>query len=307
MKALVIGAGGFIGHNLVKRLKAEGWHVTGVDMKWPEFEKSPADNFTIADARKITFDPENLPDRVYQLAADMGGAGFIFTGDNDANVMTNSAQINLNVLKGLKDVDYKGKIFYSSSACVYSPEAAANRATEESAYPATPDSNYGWEKLFSERLYQAYNKNYDIDIRIARFNNTYGPNSTYKGGREKSPAAICRKVIEYEIGDKEIEIWGDGQQVREFVYIDDLLSGIEAIMNSDIKEPVNIGPRENITIDGMVRILTDAPITHIPGPIGLQVRLTSYDKIESLGWKAKVSIEEGLKKTYVWIKDQMSQ
>jgi len=298
--ALIIGGGGFIGHNLVKRLKSEGWSVAAVDLKLPEFEPSPADDFILADATEWRID--KYYDRIYQLAADMGGAGHIFTGDNDADIMTNSASINLNIAKQAKDKC--GVIFYSSSACVYSPEAAAKRAKEEDAYPATPDSNYGWEKLFSERVYQAYAKNYGLNIRLARFNNTYGPLSTYKGGREKSPAAICRKVIEHELYGKEIEIWGDGQQVREFVYIDDLLDGIEAILQSDIKTPINIGPETNITIDEMVRILTHDPVKHIDGPVGLQIRLTSYDIIKSLGWKPKVSIEEGLKRTYNWIQTQ---
>lgn len=307
-KALVIGGSGFIGNHLVKRLKSEDWHVTVIDLKpKPDFDDSIANVYIQNDASVYRFVDKSAGlsyDRVYQLAADMGGAGFIFTGDNDADVMSNSASINLNVLKVLKENDFKGTVFYSSSACVYSPEAAAKRAKEYDAYPATPDSNYGWEKLFSERLYQAYAKNYGIDIRIARFNNTYGPLSTYKGGREKSPAAICRKVLENETVGYPIEIWGDGKQVREFVYIDDLLDAIEIIMKSDIKEPINIGPETNITIDGLVRILTNKPITHIPGPIGLQVRLTSYDKIKALGWSPKVSIEDGLFRTYNWIKSQ---
>lgn len=299
-KALIIGAGGFIGNHLVSKLKKEGWHVTGLDLKYPEFSTTEADNFIIADASTYLID--SYYERIYQLAADMGGAGFIFTGDNDADVMQNSASINLNISK--QATGRCGVLFYSSSACVYSPEAAANRANESDAYPATPDSNYGWEKLFSERLYQAYAKNKGLNIRIARFNNTYGPLSTFKGGREKSPAAICRKVVENELYGKQIEIWGDGKQVREFVYIDDLLEAIECIMQSDIKTPINIGPETNITIDAMVRILSDATIIHIPGPIGLQVRLTSYDIIKSLGWSPKVSIEEGLKKTFEWIKLQ---
>lgn len=305
MNILVVGGAGFIGHNLTKRLKNEGHTVTVVDIKpYPDFESSPADRYIQADASTWTLDQKY--DRIYQLAADMGGAGFIFTGDNDANVMTNSASINLNILKQVKDIGV-GTIFYSSSACVYSREAAAQRASEESAYPASPDSNYGWEKLFSENLYLSYAKNYGINVRIARFNNTYGENSTYEGGREKSPAAIARKVWEYNYESKPIEIWGDGQQVREFVYIDDLLDAIEVIMTNDVKEPINIGPEDNITIDGLVRILTDAPITHTEGPIGLQVRLTTYDKIKALGWAPKVSIEVGMKRLYSWICDQKSR
>lgn len=301
MNILIIGGNGFIGYNLTRRLKAEGHEVTVVDQKELEFGEAVADRKIIADAATWTLDQKY--DRIYQLAADMGGAGFIFSGDNDADVMTNSASINLNILRQVKDIGV-GTIFYSSSACVYSAEAAALRADEEDAYPACPDSNYGWEKLFSERLYQAYAKNYGVNIRIARFNNTYGPYSTYKGGREKSPAAICRKVLEYSKEGKPIEIWGDGKQVREFVYIDDLLDAIEIIMQSDHKEPINIGPEDNITIDDMVRLLNNPPITHVEGPVGLQVRLTGYDKIKALGWAPKVPLEVGLKRLYSWIYDQ---
>lgn len=297
--ALVIGAGGFIGHNLVKRLKSEGWYVVGVDLKYPQFEQTSADEFLIMDASQTQVCREY--DRIYQLAADMGGAGFIFSGDNDADVMTNSASININILRSLAEHKFKGKVFYSSSVCVYSKETTQEKRDESSAYPANPDSKYGWEKLFSEQLYQSYAKNYGIDVRIARFNNTYGPYSTFEGGREKSPAAVCRKVLE-----NKIVIWGDGKQIREFVYIDDLLDAIEIIMNSGIQTPINIGPDDNITIDGLVRILTDQPIIHTEGPIGLQVRLTGNELIKSLGWSPKVGIEEGLKKTFQWIQDQRS-
>ncbi len=300
-KALIIGGNGFIGFNLAKKLKKEKWNVTVVDIKEAPFGKSPADKVIIADASKWIMN--DYYERIYQFAADMGGAGFIFTGDNDSDVMSNSASININILRQVKEIGC-GTIFYSSSACVYSPEAAANRATEESAYPINPDSLYGLEKMFSENLFLAYAKNYGVNVRIARFNNTYGPYSTYKGGREKSPAAICRKVVESRIHGGPIEIWGDGQQVREFVYIDDLLDAIEVIMKSKVNTPINIGPEENITIDGLVRILSDKEIVHVPGPVGLQVRLTSYDKIQALGWKPKVSIEKGLKKTYKWIDQQ---
>ena len=293
----VTGSSGFIATNLTKRLQEQGHTVYGIDIVEPQYGIKP-DVFINGDLR----DPKtceaffNQPfDEVYALAAWMGGAGVIFTGDNDAQIMHDSALINLNTAKYATEAKVK-KLFYSSSACVYSAEAAAKRASEESAYPACPDSNYGWEKIFSERLYEAYAKNYGVDVRIARFNNTYGEYSTYEGGREKSPAAICRKVME-----NNIEIWGDGQQVREFVYISDLLDAIELIMVNPFTGPTNIGPRENITIDGMVRILTDKPITHVDGPIGLQVRLTTYDKIEALGWSAKVPLEVGLKRLYSWI------
>lgn len=297
-KALVVGGNGFIGHNMVKRLKSEGLHVTVVDIKKNLFEKSPADRTFIKDAAKWKMDKRY--DRIYQFAADMGGAGFIFTGDNDADVMSNSAAININILRQVKKIGC-GVIFYSSSVCMYSIDAVQHKVEEKDAYPANPDSNYGWEKIFSERLYQAYAKNYGVNIRIARFNNTYGPYSTFKGGREKSPAAVCRKALL----DDPIEIWGDGQQIREFVFIDDLLDAIEVIIKSDIQTPINIGPDDNITIDGLVRILTDKEIKHIPGPIGLQNRFTSNELIKSLGWSPKVSIQEGLKKTYEWIKTQI--
>lgn len=310
-KALVIGGNGFIGFNLVKRLKSEGWYVAVIDIKETTFEKSPADEILIGDAS----DTDNLVkigaesfDRIYQLAADMGGAGFIFTGANDADVMINSASINLNVADYLNRWDFKGKLFYSSSVCAYSIEQVAQKIKEEDIYPANPDSNYGWEKIFSERLYQACAKNKGLDIRIARFNNCYGPYSTYKGGREKSPAAICRKVIEANWSattDCPIEIWGDGEQVREFIYIDDLLDAVELIMESDHKEPINIGPDTSNTINEMVRILAPHnPIEHIDGPVGLQVRLTDNTKIKSLGWSPKVPLEVGIKKTYLWIKEQ---
>lgn len=306
-KALVIGGGGFIGHNLVKRLKSEGWWVKAVDLHEPFFEESPADEFAVEDAREMKI--ETGFDRVYQLAADMGGAGFVFTGDNDAEILTQSVQININVLEELKRIDFKGIVFYSSSVCVYSPDAAAIQADEEDAYPASADSNYGWEKLYSERLYEAFSRNYGIDIRVARFNNTYGPHGVFEGGREKSPAAVCRKVMD---ADPEVEIWGDGKQIREFVYIDDLLSGIEALIQSDTKTPVNIGPSEAVTIDELVRIAAlvekkKVKIKHVPGPIGLQDRYTGNRIITSLGWEPKVSLEEGINKTYTWIKTQRSQ
>lgn len=297
-KALVVGGGGFIGVNLVKWLKDRGWFVAAVDLHKPFFEESVANNFIVADARHWKLDQPY--DRVYQLAADMGGAGFVFTGDNDTDILKNSVEINLNLLPQLKDC---GTVFYSSSVCLYSSAAVSHKALEEDAYPANPDSNYGWEKLYSERLYQAHAKE-GLNVRIARFNNTYGPNGVFEGGREKSPAAICRKVIDSK---GEVEIWGDGKQIREFVYVDDLLEGIEALMNSDITTPVNIGPDDAVTIDEVVRLAAkvenkDITIKHIDGPVGLQTRLTSNEKIKSLGWYPKVSLEEGITKTYNWIK-----
>lgn len=304
-KALVIGGGGFIGHNLVKSLKSDGWNVTAVDLHKPFFEESSADNFIVADARHWKLDQKY--GRIYQLAADMGGAGFVFTGENDADILSNSVAINLNILEQVKGIGC-GVIFYSSSVCVYSPEATSHKALESEAYPASADSNYGWEKLYSERLYEAYARNYGVNVRIARFNNTYGPHGVFEGGREKFPAAICRKVID---GESQIDVWGDGKQVREFVYIDDLLTGIEALVQSDITTPVNIGPSDSITIDELARLAMKVEgkslaINHIDGPIGLQNRLTSNEIITSLGWIPTVSLEEGIKRTYLWIKDQKS-
>jgi len=244
-------------------------------------------------------------DEVYQLAADMGGAGFVFTGDNDADILRNSSLIHQNVL-GQAGVVGCGKMFFSSSACVY-PEGVAGR--EEDAIPANPPSEYGWEKLFAERLYQAYNKNYGVDVRIARFQNTYGPYGTYKGGREKAPAAICRKVAETKDGI--VECWGDGEQVRPFVYIDDLLDGIESLMESDVVVPVNLGPTDSITINGLFKLVgeiadKEIEIKHIDGPTGEKERKCdpSFAKM-ALGWEAKTPLKDGLTKTYNWIKEQL--
>lgn len=304
-RALVIGAGGFIGHNLVDRLKSEGWYIHGLDLKHPSYEKTSADTFEIDDAATCEFQLNKF-DRVYQLAADMGGAGFVFTGDNDANILTNSLSINLNVLKQAKSQGYKGRIFYSSSVCVY-PDNVEGK--EEDAYPANPPSNYGWEKLTSERLYQAYAKNYGLDTRIARFHNCFGPCGTYEGGREKSPAAICRKVIQAK---DEIEIWGNGEQLRPFIYIDDLLDGIEALMQSDYKEPINLGPSEGITINELVDKVSNIAgknlkKKYIAGPTGGQVRNANNELAQKvLNWKPKRDLTEGLVKTLFWINKQIN-
>lgn len=307
-KALVIGGGGFIGHNLIKKLKSEGWFIVALDLHEPFFEESPADEFIIDDARFAEVWLDGY-ERIYQLAADMGGAGFVFTGENDAEILSSSVAININFLHQAHKQDYKGILFYSSSVCIYSPEATDHKALEREAYPASADSNYGWEKLYSERLYEAYKRNHGLNVRIARFNNTFGPHGVFEGGREKSPAAICRKVID---ANPTVEIWGDGEQIREFVYIDDLLTGIEALIQSDITTPVNIGPDDSITIDGLVELARrvenkNIAIWHIDGPIGLQTRYTDNELIKSLGWFPKVSLEEGIKRTYLWIKSQKSQ
>ena len=297
-RALVCGAGGFIGHNLVKRLKSEGWYVEGIDLHIPEFEPVATNLFRVReDLAKYVIDTDF--DRIYQLAADMGGAGFVFTGDNDADILTNSLSINLNLLKQLKN--FKGTIFFSSSACVY---PAGVEGKESDAYPADPPSDYGWEKLTSERLFQAYARNYGLDIKIARFHNTYGPNGVFEGGREKAPAAICRKVLR---ATNQIEIWGDGQQVRPFLYIDDLLDGIEALMSSNLTKPINLGPKQGVTINEMVDLVCSIAgkqlkKVYIDGPTGERVRNSFHDN--RLGWTPKVSLKDGLTTTYEWIKTQ---
>lgn len=322
--ALVLGAGGFIGNHLVNRLKSEGYWVRGVDLKYPEYqEKSNADEFMIGDLRDtmivslaIWAPNQSSPkeggfDEVYQLAADMGGAGYIFTGENDANVMHNSATINLNVAeecvrKGVK------KVFYSSSACMYpayNQEDPDNpNCVESSAYPAAPDSEYGWEKLFSERLYLAYNRNYGLDVRIARFHNIFGPLGTWQGGKEKAPAAICRKVISAK---DEIEIWGDGEQTRSFLYIDECVEGIRRLMNGSFLGPVNLGSEEMVTINQLVDIACsiegkNLKKKHVSGPTGVRGRNSDNRLIqEKLGWEPNYPLSKGLETTYQWIKSQM--
>ena len=340
-KALVLGAGGFIGNHLVSRLKREGYWVRGVDLKLPEYNKSEADEFISGNTgdlrsqnnceRIIKFDGEqgnfynNVPeqykepfDEIYQLAADMGGAGFIFTGENDADIMHNSATINLNILNAVKQFNEqkglnKTKIFYSSSACMYPEHNQLDpdnpNCEESSAYPADPDSEYGWEKLFSERLFLAYNRNYDIPVRIARFHNIFGPLGTWNGGREKAPAAICRKVIESS-GD--IEIWGDGKQTRSFLYVDECVEGVRRLMESDFSEPVNIGSDEMVTINQLVDIACsienkDINKKHIDGPLGVAGRNSDNKLIkESIDWAPDYPLSKGIEKTYKWIKEQVN-
>ena len=340
-KALVLGAGGFIGNHLVSRLKREGYWVRGVDLKLPEYNKSEADEFISGNTgdlrsqnnceRIIKFDGEqgnfynNVPeqykepfDEIYQLAADMGGAGFIFTGENDADIMHNSATINLNILNAVKQFNEqkglnKTKIFYSSSACMYPEHNQLDpdnpNCEESSAYPADPDSEYGWEKLFSERLFLAYNRNYDIPVRIARFHNIFGPLGTWNGGREKAPAAICRKVIQSS-GD--IEIWGDGNQTRSFLYVDECVEGVRRLMESDFSEPVNIGSDEMVTINQLVDIacsIENKDITkkHIDGPLGVAGRNSDNKLIkESIDWAPNYPLSKGIEKTYKWIKEQVN-
>lgn len=314
-KVLVNGAGGFIGGHLVKRLKAEGFWVRAVDLKRHEFCHPPADEFIQGDLRDQAFvrDVVGGIEIVYQLAADMGGAGYIFTGEHDADVMHNSATINLNCLHFGAKAGVK-KFFYSSSACIY-PEynqmdPLNPRCSEDSAYPAAPDSDYGWEKLFSERLYLAYMRNYGVEVRIARFHNIFGPEGTWTGGKEKAPAAMCRKVAEAEDGGQ-IEIWGDGAQTRSFLYIDECLEGVRRLVDSDFTGPVNIGSEEMVTIDQLARIVMDVAgkrlkIVHIPGPLGVRGRNSDNRLIrERLGWSPSKPLREGLELTYAWIERQV--
>jgi len=337
--ALVLGAGGFIGSHLVKRLKSEGFWVRGLDLKYPEYDKTEADDFKIYDLR----DPKNveavmrlegangqpLPvayhhhpfseelqfDEVYQLAADMGGAGYIFTGENDANVMHNSATINLNVAHEAVKQKVK-RVFYSSSACMYPEHNQLDpnnpNCEESSAYPANPDSEYGWEKLFSERMYLAFARNYGLTVRIARFHNIFGPYGAWKGGKEKAPAAICRKVAETLEGG-EIEVWGDGKQTRSFLYIDECIEGILRLMRSDFEGPVNIGSEEIVTINELAQYVIDISsknitIKNIDGPTGVRGRNSDNDLIqEKLGWAPNYPLYNGLTETFSWINKQVNK
>lgn len=316
MKAIVLGAGGFIGSKLVKRLKVEGYHVTGVDLKYPDFSPTQADHFIIADLRKSDLALEALKggfDEVYQLAADMGGAGYIFTGDNDATVMYNSSSINLNVLESIRQLNIP-KVFYSSSACIYPEHNQLDpdnpRCDEASAYPASPDSDYGWEKLFSERLYAAYQRNFGIQTHVARFHNIFGEEGTWRGGKEKAPAAICRKVAEAQDGG-EIDIWGDGKQTRSFLYIDECVEAVFRLMHSDFSGPVNIGSEEMVTINQLAEMVIgisgkNISLKHIPGPTGVRGRNSDNRLIEEkLGWKPQQPLIKGLSKTYDWIAKQL--
>jgi GDP-D-mannose 3',5'-epimerase len=328
-KALVLGAGGFIGSHMVSRLKNEGYWVRGVDLKNPEFSNSTADQFCISDLRNrdevkasLQIDKEgNLFDEIYQFAADMGGAGFVFTGEHDAEIMHNSSSINLNVLDVQREINQKHltnktKIFYSSSACMY-PEynqmdPLNPNCEETSAYPANPDSEYGWEKLFSERIFLAYNRNYKIPIAIARYHNIYGPEGTWQGGREKAPAAICRKIAQLPSEGGEIEVWGDGLQTRSFLYIDDCIEATRRLMNSSFSEPINIGSEEMVTINQLIEITSSisgkevARKYKLDAPIGVRGRNSSNELIRKvLKWEYQFSLKQGIKETYNWINDQL--
>jgi nucleoside-diphosphate-sugar epimerase len=316
-RAVVCGAGGFIGGHLVTRLKNEGYWVRGVDIKDHEYKKTDADEFYVLDLRseknvKSALDGDI--DEVYQLAADMGGAGYIFTGDHDADVMHNSAMINLNVAKVCSEFKKLPKVFYSSSACMYPAHNQQDpdnpNCAENSAYPAAPDSEYGWEKLFSERLYLSYNRNYGLPVRIARFHNIFGPYGSWNNGKEKAPAAICRKVAETKDGAS-IEIWGDGNQTRSFLYVDECLEGIRRLMLSDCIEPVNIGSNEMVSINKLVDIVCEIANKnvikqHVPGPQGVRGRNSDNAFIEKMiNWKPSTKLKDGIEKTYNWIKEQV--
>jgi len=338
--ALVLGAGGFIGSHMVKRLRKEGYWVRGVDLKSPEFSETEANEFVHGDLRDVDFvrrvlkfkgergnfyhsipyKMEETFDEIYQFAADMGGAGFVFTGENDADIMHNSVSINLNVLEEQRKFnetkeENKTKIFYSGSACMYPEHNQLDPdnpdCREDSAYPANPDSEYGWEKLFSERLYLAYNRNHGIPVRIARYHNIFGPQGTWDGGREKAPAAICRKVARLPQEGGSIDVWGDGLQTRSFLFIDECVEATYRMMNSDFLGPVNIGSEEMVTIDQLVD--TAAKVSgksveknHIDGPLGVRGRNSNNDLVrEKLGWDYSQTLEEGIRKTYNWICTQI--
>ena len=315
--ALVCGAGGFIGGHLARRLKDEGYRVRGVDLKYHEFAPTAADDFVQGDLRDQSVVGRVLDrpfDEIYQLAADMGGAGYVFTGEHDADVMHNSAAINLNMVHRAQRVGV-GRLFYSSSACIYPAYNQLDpdnpNCAEASVYPAAPDSEYGWEKLFSERLYLSFHRNYGLDVRIARFHNIFGPLGTWDGGKEKAPAALCRKVAETPDGG-EIEIWGDGQQTRSFLYIDECVEGVRRLMGSDFIGPVNIGSDEMVTINGladMVMGIAHKRITlkHIDGPLGVRGRNSDNRLIhEKLGWRPSRTLREGVEPTYRWIVEQIA-
>ncbi len=334
-KALVCGAGGFIGGHLVKYLKEKGYWVHGVDLKYNEYHPvhEIADQFTIGDLRDMKmaqYVVSNMEvddriydesfgarkyDEIYQLAADMGGAGFVFTGDNDADIMHNSALINLNIAKAATNKGIK-KIFYSSSACMYPEHNQLDpdnpNCTEDTAYPANPDSEYGWEKLFSERLYLAFMRNTGLDVRIARFHNIFGPLGTWKGGREKAPAALCRKVAECEDGGT-IDVWGDGLQTRSFLYVDECVEAVYRLMQSDFTGPVNIGSEEMVSINDFIDMIAGVAgktinKNHIPGPEGVRGRNSDNTLYkEKVGWSVSQPLVEGVEKTYSWIKEQLEE
>ncbi len=312
-RVLVAGAGGFIGNHLVKRLKQEGYWVRGVDLKQPEFGETAVDEFMLSDLR----DPSNCEkamnledgvlDEVYQLAADMGGMGFIHSAE--CEIMRNSALINIHMVHSAAERGVK-RYFFSSSVCIYrdmkqgEPEMA-----EEDAYPARPDNEYGWEKLYAERMSMAFGRRYGLAVRIARFQNCYGPQGTWRGGREKAPAALCRKVAAAEDGGA-VEVWGDGTAVRSYTYIDDMVDGIFRLTQSDLEGPVNIGCPEYATVDDLATTIAEVAgkkihIQHVDGPVGVQSRNFANERIDSIGWKSNFTLKEGIAATYPWVKAQV--
>jgi len=340
-KALVLGAGGFIGSHMVKRLRSEGYWVRGVDLKYPEFSDTEANEFVQGDLRDVQFVRRVIQykgtggnfynevpykyvqtfDEIYQFAADMGGAGFVFTGENDADIMHNSVTINLNVLEEQRKFnERKGhkytKIFYSGSACMYPEHNQLDPnnpdCSEDSAYPADPDSEYGWEKLFSERLYFAYHRNHGIPVRVTRYHNIFGPEGTWDGGREKAPAAICRKVAQLPVVGGGIAVWGDGEQTRSFLYIDECIEASRRLMDSDFIGPVNIGSEEMVRINDLVEITSKVAGKavsrrhELDAPLGVRGRNSNNDVIrEAIGWDYTMTLEEGISRTYAWIEQQV--
>jgi len=312
-KALVCGAGGFIGSHLVRRLKKDGYWVRGIDLKHPEFSPSAADDFRVLDlrdeknCRAAVKAPEGVFDEVFQLAADMGGMGFIHSAE--CEIMRNSALINIHMVHSSANAGVK-RYFFSSSACVYRDmEAGEPELGEEDAYPAMPDNEYGWEKLYAERVAMAYGRRSGMAVRLARFQNTYGPEGTWRGGREKAPAALCRKIAEAEDGGT-IEVWGDGTALRAYTYIEDLLNGILRLMHSDLEDGVNIGRREYVSVDDLARTIAGISgkkisFKHVEGPVGVKARNFRNDRISSIGWRSEFSLKDGLSRTYPWIKAQV--
>jgi len=327
-KALVLGAGGFIGSHMVKRLKSEGYFVRGIDLKYPEFSPTSADEFFIRDLRNRLRVQESLSlnapdlvfDEIYQFAADMGGAGFVFTGDHDADIMHNSATINLNVLDAQRELNEtigvnKTKLFYSGSACMYPEHNQLDpenpNCEESSAYPANPDSEYGWEKLFSERLFLSYHRNYKMPVAIARYHNIYGPEGTWEGGREKAPAAICRKIAQLTPQGGEIEVWGDGLQTRSFLFIDECIEATRRLMQSNFTAPINIGSEEMVSINQLISYVAEISGKRVikkhklDAPVGVRGRNSSNVLIRKvLDWDYQMSLKQGLEKTYAWISEK---
>lgn len=312
-KAVVCGAGGFIGHHMVELLKAEGYWVRGVDVKRQEFAVSPADEFRVLDlrnpdaAREAVVVDGSPADEVYQLAADMGGMGFIHSAE--CEIMTNSALINIQMINAASDARVP-RYFFSSSACIYRDQDIGEEyLTEDDAYPAFPDNEYGWEKLYAERMALSFARNRGIDVRIARFQNCYGPYGTWTGGREKAPAAICRKIAVAEDGGA-IEVWGDGRALRVYTYVEDLCAGVYALMQSGIEEPTNIGCDQIVSVDELVETVASVAgkgieIKHVPGPVGVMARYHSTERIRTTGWSARYDLRSGIERTYPWIDEQV--